>query len=175
MLVLKPKISLSRLPPRVKIRFGGYNDQDGDSSPCAQLAGNDLLSGPGWTHQEACLERVRDEQTQNMLIGYFEYLKEKIEKEKVKGDVRSFNYYSCTQDHDKRNSDWKPFQHLEAHYKERGFNPVGVRETIENRTGRRVVCECQFLNDEKEIKRRRLGATFGVDFGEPGQRDLEVA
>jgi len=40
------------------------------------------------THEEACLERVKAEQTRNMLIGYFEYLKKKLEKAEIKGDVR---------------------------------------------------------------------------------------
>ena len=81
-----------------------------------------------------------------MLIGYFEYLKERLEKVEVKGDVRSFSYYTCGQNHDHWNRDWKPFQHLEAYCKEKGLNPAGVRDMIENRTGRRVVCECQFLS-----------------------------
>ena len=134
-----------------------------------------MIQDRNLTHEEACRERVKDEKTRNMLMGYFEYLKEKLEKVEVKGNVRGFTYYSCGQTHDKRNPDWKPFQHLEAYCKEVGQHPITVRELIENWTGRRVVCECQFLNDDKEIARRRLRASFGIDFGEPGKRDLDVA
>ena len=133
-----------------------------------------MIQDRNLTHEEACRERVRDEKTRNMLIGYFEYLKEKLEKVEVKGNVRGFSYYSCGQTHDKGNPEWKPFQHLEAYCKEVGRHPIEVRELIESWTGRRVVCECQFLNDDKEIARRRLWADFGVDFGEPGKRGLDV-
>jgi hypothetical protein len=40
--------------------------------------------------------------------------------------------------------------------------------------GRRVVCECQILNDEKEVKRRRLWVMFGADFGEPGRKGMDA-
>jgi hypothetical protein len=133
-----------------------------------------MIQDRNLTHEEACRERVRYEKTRNMLIGYFEYLKTKLQIVEVKGNVRSFSYYSCGQTHDKGNPDWKPFQHLEAYCKEVGEDPIVVRQLIENWTGRRVVCECQFLNDENEIKRRRLFADFGVDFGEPGKRNLDV-
>ena len=59
-----------------------------------------------------------------LLIGYFEYLKEKLEKVEVKGNVRGFSYYTCGQNHDKRNPDWKPFQHLEAYCKQVRRNPI---------------------------------------------------
>jgi hypothetical protein len=37
--------------------------------------------------------------------------------------------------------------------------------------GRKIVCECEILSDPKEVKRKRLQAAFGVDFGEPGKRN----
>jgi hypothetical protein len=39
---------------------------------------------------------------------------------------------------------------------------------------RRVECECQILNDEKEVKRKKLWVAFGMDFGESGKRDCDV-
>jgi AMMECR1 domain-containing protein len=40
--------------------------------------------------------------------------------------------------------------------------------------GRKIVCECEILRDPKEVKRKRLEAAFGVDFGELGKMDLDV-
>jgi hypothetical protein len=42
----------------------------------------------------------------------------------------------------------------------RKISPVAVMLRIQNLTGRSRVCECQFLNDDKEVKRRRLRANF---------------
>ena len=47
----------------------------------------------------------------------------------------------------------------------------GLLHIIENCIGRTFDCECQMLNDEKEVARRRLSAAFGLDFG---KRDLDV-
>ena len=34
-------------------------------------------------------------------------------------------------------------------------------------------CECEILSDHNEIRRKRLSG-MGVDFGEPGRRELEL-
>jgi hypothetical protein len=51
---------------------------------------------------------------------------------------------------------------------------AGIRDMIENAIWRRVECECQILNDEKEVKRKKLWVAFGRDFGESGKRDMDV-
>jgi hypothetical protein len=65
-------------------------------------------------------------------VGYFHLLKERLAWAR-------------------RNPDWKPFKNLEAFCKKEGLNPAGIRGMIENRIGRRVNCECEILNDEKEV------------------------
>lgn len=40
--------------------------------------------------------------------------------------------------------------------------------------GRKLTCECQILNDEKEIRRMTLQNIFGADFGGPGRRDFDL-
>ena len=49
-----------------------------------------------------------------------------------------------------------------------------MRDIIFERIGRKVICECQFLNDDKEIRRKELEKVFGVDFGVPGKRDVDL-
>jgi hypothetical protein len=46
---------------------------------------------------------------------------------------------------------------------------------IEEQIGRKIVCECEIFSDLKDVKRKRLSAVFGVDFGQPRRRDLDVA
>jgi hypothetical protein len=40
-----------------------------------------------------------------------------------------------------------------------------AKSMIEDRLGRRLICECQILNDERAIRRKELERMFGVDFG----------
>jgi hypothetical protein len=49
-----------------------------------------------------------------------------------------------------------------------------IQEIIEEHIGRKIVCECEIFIDPKEAKRKRLQAAFGVDFGAPGKRNLDV-
>jgi hypothetical protein len=48
-------------------------------------------------------------------------------------------------------------------------------ETVEDefeRIGRKLVCECEMLRDDKKRRRMELEKMFGVDFGEPGKRGM---
>jgi hypothetical protein len=123
---------------------------------------------------EEAIEQIKDEDTRKQLAGCLQYLKQHLEKVELKGDLRSCSYYTCGQFHNKRNPNWKPFRHLEAYCKKAGLNWAGIREMIENRIGRRVECECQILNDDKEVKRKKLWVAFGMDFGESGKRSMDV-
>ena len=44
--------------------------------------------------------------------GLTEYLKSKLQRHEVKGGRYSYDQYTCGHLHDKRNPDWKPWQHL---------------------------------------------------------------
>jgi hypothetical protein len=45
---------------------------------------------------------------------------------------------------------------------------------IEERIGRNLRCECELLNDDKAVTRRELQALYGIDFGLPGERHLDI-
>ena len=53
-------------------------------------------------------------------------------------------------------------------------NLAGIRDMIEIAFWRRVDFECQILNDEKEVKRKKLWVAFGMAFGESGKREMDV-
>jgi hypothetical protein len=44
----------------------------------------------------------------------------------------------------------------------------------ELRMGRKLVCECEMLRDDEKRRRIELEKIFGVDFGGPGERGLEL-
>ena len=82
-------------------------------------------------------------------------------------------YWTCGQEHDPRNWNWKPWQHLERLFLKRGLDDFAVRDILEERLGRKLDCECQVLYDERELRKEVLRWQFGVDFesGEVGLVD----
>jgi hypothetical protein len=55
-----------------------------------------------------------------------------------------------------------------------GYDFYVVRDIIFERIGRKLVCECEMLRDDKKQRRMELERIFGVDFGRPGERELEL-
>jgi len=49
-----------------------------------------------------------------------------------------------------------------------------VRNIIFERIGRKLVCECEMVRDDEKLRRMELERIFGVDFGGPGGRGLEL-
>ena len=47
-------------------------------------------------------------------------------------------------------------------------------DIIFERIGRKLVCECEMLRDDEKRRRMELKGMFGVDFGGPGGRGLEL-
>jgi hypothetical protein len=84
---------------------------------------------------------------QLFMKGYLELLQENFQQYKVmdqKGDLREIRY-SCGQNHDPRNPNWKPFQYLEQYCRKMGYDDMEAQDIIEEQIGRRLVCECQLL------------------------------
>jgi hypothetical protein len=123
---------------------------------------------------EEAIERVQHEGTRKFLLGYLDLLKNSLKVEQVKGDSYAYSYYTCGQAHYRPNPNWEPFRTLEKCCKKAGLSPLAVKEMIEEQIGRKIVCECEILSDPKEVARRGLSAAFGVDFGTPGKRNLDV-
>ena len=55
-----------------------------------------------------------------------------------------------------------------------GYDFYVVREIIFERLSRKLVCECEMLRDDEKRRRIKLERIFGVDFGRPGERGLEL-
>ena len=79
--------------------------------------------------------------------GYLELLRKNLQQYKSmdKNCVLKEIRYSCGQDHDPRNPNWKPFQYLEQCCRKWGYDDMQAWDIIEEQIGRRLVCECQLL------------------------------
>jgi len=55
------------------------------------------------------------------------------------------SYYTCGQDHDQLNPNWKPFRLLTQYCRKQGLDDYEAREMIEDRIGRRLVCEGELV------------------------------
>ncbi|MFC1814499.1 hypothetical protein ACFL0M_00870 [Thermodesulfobacteriota bacterium] len=94
------------------------------------------------------------------LSEFREILKNNFQKISVEGEQR----YTCGQMHDRRNPDWKPFQYLERYCLKQGLDDFEVRDFLEEYLQRRIICECDILYDQKELRKRDLMRQFGMDF-----------
>jgi hypothetical protein len=111
---------------------------------------------------------------QEFFKGYIRLLEKKFEQVEVHGDNYSYSYWTCGLIHHPQNPDWKPFKHLWNYCERTGYDFFEVRDLIEERIGHKMTCECQLVDGGKARRRLELERTFGVDFGEPGKRGVDV-
>ena len=71
-------------------------------------------------------------------------------------------YWTCGQDHDPRNWNWKPWQHLERLCRKQGLDDFAVRDIIFEHLGRKLECECQVLLMRGNCGRRLLEGNSGL-------------
>jgi hypothetical protein len=57
----------------------------------------------------------------------------------------------------------QPFENLEAYCIGHGFCYLEVRELIFEKTGQKIICECELLTNPEADKRNRLRRSFGID------------
>jgi len=69
-------------------------------------------------------------------------------------------YWTCGQDHDPRNWNWKPWHHLEQRCRKLGLDDFAVRDILVEHLGKNLECECQVLFDERELWKTNHGSFF---------------
>ena len=111
---------------------------------------------------------------QQFFKGFIELLQYKFKQIEVHGNNCSYKYYTCGQIHNPQNPNFKPFKHLWDYCERTGYDFFEVRDLIEKRIGHKLTCECQLVDGGKERRRLELERTFGVDFGQPGNRCVDV-
>ena len=70
---------------------------------------------------------------QGFMKEYFDLLRKNLQKYEVidqKGVLKEIRY-SCGQDHDPRNQNWKPFQYLEQCCRKYGYDDMEAQDIIE--------------------------------------------
>ena len=98
---------------------------------------------------------------ENFLQDYRQILMTNFQRGGIEGGGE---YWTCGQQHDPRNWNWKPWQHLERMCRKRGLDDFAVSEILVEHLGRKLECECQILYDERELRKEALKRQFGVDF-----------
>jgi hypothetical protein len=84
---------------------------------------------------------------QQFFRGYLDVLKSNLQQVSVIGidGQERYRYYTCGQEHDRRNPAWKPFQHLMRYCERERLDFYEARDMIELRVGRKLGCECEIL------------------------------
>ena len=111
---------------------------------------------------------------QNFMREYISLLQKRLNRVEVKGNSESYTYFDCGQPHSKKNPNWDPFKFLWQICKKYDYDPYIAKDIIELRIGKTLICECQLLRNDRSIRRNELRSSFGLDFGGPGNRDLDV-
>ena len=81
---------------------------------------------------------------------------------------------TCGEPHHRQNPNWKPFKILWDYSEQTGYDFFVARNILFERLGRKLVCECEMLRNDKKHRRMELEKMFGVDFGEHGRRELDI-
>jgi hypothetical protein len=120
------------------------------------------------------LNIVQEKYYRPFIDGYIKILQSNLKLIKHIGNNYSYTSFTCGEPHDRRNPNWKPFRLLWDYCERTGYDFYVVRDIIFERLGRKLVCECEMLRDGENRRRMELEKMFGVDFGEPGGRGLEL-
>jgi hypothetical protein len=130
------------------------------------------MSKPILSPDETYLEIGKPGEFQRFYQQFIELLKSKLQRVNI-GDSSHY-YYTCSEIHDRDNKNWEPFANLWSFTDRKRLDFYVAKDLIEEHLGRQLECECEILGDKKAIRRRILGKQFGVDFGGPGERGVDI-
>lgn len=115
-----------------------------------------------------------DNNFERFMKEFLPYLQNNLQLLQVHDDKDSYEYCSCGQPHDPRNPEWRPFQIMETFCWKKKCDFEIVKSMIEDRLFKRLKCECEILTNKDDLRRKDLQRVFGLDFGEPGRRELDI-
>ena len=93
---------------------------------------------------------------QKFMKEYIDLLQTNLQKVEVKGNSHKTSYYTCGQPHDSQNPHFKPFKVLSLICKKYNYDPLIVRDIIEEKIYRRLECECQILGNQFQNRRNGI-------------------
>ena len=117
------------------------------------------------------LKLGRQDEFQKFFKGLIEYLQKRLKKVDIAGGVES--YYTCGRPHERYSQNWKSFPNLWNYTDKKGLDFYAVKNLLNDFFFRELKCTCEVLGGDKEVRRRQL-KEFGVDFGEPGNREVDI-
>ena len=106
--------------------------------------------------------------------NYIKILQSNLKQVKHIGNNYSYKTFTCGEPHDRQNPNRKAFKILWDYSERTGYDFFVARDIIFERLGRKLICECEMLRDDKKHRRMELESMFGVDFGGPGGRKLDL-
>ena len=113
----------------------------------------------------------QQDEFQKIFKGLIGYLQKKLKKVEIDG-VGHY-YYTCGRPHERYSQNWKSFPNLWNYTDKKGLDFYAVKDLIDEFFHRELECECELLAGDKEIRRKDL-EKFGVYFGDPGRREVDV-
>jgi len=116
----------------------------------------------------------QDQYYRPFINGYIRLLQSNLKQVEHIGHKYRYTAYICGESHDERNPNWKPFRLLWDYCERTGYDFFVVRDILFERLGRKLVCECEMLQDNEKRRRMELESMFGVDFGISGRSGLEL-
>jgi hypothetical protein len=107
---------------------------------------------------------------ETFMRDYRHILTENFHKSRIESVVE---YWTCGQQHESRNRNCKPWQHLERLCRKQSLDDFAERDISFEHPGGNLECECQVLFDERELRKEALKRQLGIDFdsGEVGLVD----
>lgn len=100
------------------------------------------------------------ESTDNFLTGLREFLKTRLTLTHSPSGIEK---YSCGMEHHHNSySKLMRFKNFDEYCETQGYDPEAVHDLIEERLDRKIVCECEIVNDVEKLRRARL-RSFGFD------------
>lgn len=114
-------------------------------------------------YDQAYWQIMKGDNLGKLYLGLKKYLKSKL----TLTTINNFEYYSCGHEaHDPSDPGWEPFKNYEKYFQEKGYNDLIFREIMEERLGKKLICECEILNDLESVKLARL-RSFGFALWNP--------
>ena len=120
------------------------------------------------------LNLSQDKYYRPFIKGYIKLLQSNLKLVEHIGHKYRYTAYTCGEPHDERNPNWKPFGLLWKYCERTGYDFFVFRDIIFERLGRKLICECEMLQDNEARRRLELESMFGVDFSGSGGGGLEL-
>ena len=126
------------------------------------------------TSDHTRLNLSQDQYYRPFINEYIKLLQSNLRQVEHIGHNYRYTAYNCGEPRDERNPNWKPFGLLWKYCERTGYDFFVVRNILFERLDRKLVCECEMLQDNDKRRQMELERIFGVDFNGSGAGGLEL-